>query len=57
MIVIVNAKSVKNGCIIENGHIGNGKWKDLISSEEYSACNNILKLQIEPSWLRILKRM
>jgi glycosidase len=57
IIVIVNAKSVKNGCIIENEHIGNGKWMDLLSSEEYSACNNILKLHIEPSWLRILKRM
>jgi glycosidase len=57
MIIIVNAKPVKNECMIENGHIGNGQWKDLLSNEEYSTCNNMLKLQIAPSWLRILKRM
>jgi glycosidase len=57
MIIIANAKSVKNECVIESAQIGNGKWKDLLSNEEYTVRDNILKLQIEPSWLRILKRM
>jgi glycosidase len=57
MIIVVNAKSIKNECIIKNEQIGNGKWKDLLSNKEYSANNNILKLQIEPSWLKILKKI
>jgi glycosidase len=57
IIIIVNAKSIKNECILENRQIGNRKWKDLLSNEEYIANNNILKLQIEPSWLKILKEM
>jgi glycosidase len=57
IIIVVNAKSIKNECIIENEQIGNGKWKDLLSNEEYGANNNLLKLQIGPSWLRILKKM
>jgi glycosidase len=57
MIIAINAKPVKNECVLENERIGNEKWKDLLSGEEYAANNNTLKLQIEPSWLRILKRM
>jgi glycosidase len=57
MIIVINAKPVKNECALENERIGNGKWKDLLSNEKYSANNNILKLQIEPSWLRILKKV
>jgi glycosidase len=57
IIIIVNAKSIKNECMIESEQIGNAKWKDLLSNEEYITINNILKLQIQPSWLRILKRM
>jgi glycosidase len=57
IIVIINAKSIKNECIIKNEKIGHEKWKDLLSNEEYIANNNVLKLQIEPSWLRILKKM
>jgi glycosidase len=57
IIIIVNAKSIKNECILEKEQIGNKKWKDLLSNEEYIANNNILKLQIEPSWLKILKEM
>jgi glycosidase len=55
MIIVINAKSIKNECVIKNEQIGNGKWKDLLSNEEYIVNNNVLKLQIEPSWLRILK--
>jgi glycosidase len=55
--IIVNAKSISNECIIESKQIGNGRWKDLLSNEEYIANNNILKLQIEPSWLKILKKI
>jgi glycosidase len=57
IIIVVNAKSVKNECILENEQIGNGKWKDLLSNEEYGSDNNLLKLPIGPSWLRILKKM
>jgi glycosidase len=57
IIIIVNAKSINNECIIENEQIGNGRWKDLLSNEEYIANNNILKLQIEPSWLKILRKI
>jgi glycosidase len=57
IIVVINAKPVKNECVIENEKIGNGKWRDLLSNEEYDAHNNLLKLQIEQSWLRILKKM
>jgi hypothetical protein len=57
MIIVINAKPVKNECALENERIGNGKWKDLLSNEEYAANNNILKLQIYPSWLRILKKV
>jgi glycosidase len=57
IIIIVNARSIENECVIESEQIGNAKWKDLLSNEEYSTNNNILKLQIRPSWLRILKRI
>jgi glycosidase len=56
MIIILNAKSIKNECVIKNEQIGNGKWKDLLSNEEYTVNNNVLKLQIEPSWLKILSQ-
>jgi glycosidase len=56
IIVVINAKAIKNECVIENAQIGNAKWKDLLSNEELIANNNILKLQIQPSWLKILKR-
>jgi glycosidase len=57
IIIIVNAKPIKNECIIESEQIGNKKWKDLLSNEEYIINNNILELQIEPSWLKILKEV
>jgi glycosidase len=57
IIVVVNAKSIKNECMLENEQIGNGKWKDLLSNEEYGAHNNLLKVPIGPSWLRILQKM
>jgi glycosidase len=57
IIVVINAKPVKNECVLENEKIGNGKWRDLLSNEEYGAHNNRLKVQIERSWLRILKKM
>jgi glycosidase len=57
IIVVINAKSAKNECVLKNAHIGNAKWKDLLSNEEYNACDNILKLQLQPSWLKILKRL
>jgi glycosidase len=56
MIIVVNAKPVKNECALENERIGNGKWKDLLSNEEYAVNNNMLKLSIEPSWLKILRK-
>jgi glycosidase len=55
IIVILNAKPVRNECVIENSSLGNARWKDLLSNKEYAANNNTLKLQLEPSWLKILK--
>jgi glycosidase len=57
IVIVVNAKSVKNECILGNERITNGKWKDLLSNEEYAADNHTLKLSIEPSWLRIVKKI
>jgi glycosidase len=57
IIVAANAKSNRNECVLKNAQIGNAKWKDLLSNEEYISDNNVLQLQLQPFWLRILKRL
>ena len=57
IIVIVNATLIKNKCTIKNERIGNTKWKDLLSGGEYTANNNELKIEMQPSWLSILKNI
>ncbi|GMO45788.1 MAG: alpha-amylase family glycosyl hydrolase [Treponemataceae bacterium] len=56
IIVAVNANSVASDCVIEDARIGNTAWKDALCDEDYIAADNVLKLRVQPSWLRILKR-
>jgi len=57
IIVIVNMKMVGNECTVKNERIENTNWKDLLSNEVHIVKNNILKIKLQPSWLRILKKL
>jgi glycosidase len=57
IIVFINASSNKNECEIKNDTIGNSKWVDLLSNDSFIGNNNILKIVLNPIWLRILKRI
>jgi glycosidase len=57
IIIIINASSKKYECILKNDEIGNSKWLDLLSNDNFIGDNNILKILLQPSWLRILKKI
>jgi cyclomaltodextrinase / maltogenic alpha-amylase / neopullulanase len=57
IIVVINATQNNKKCILNNEKIGNAKWLDLLSEEEYFSNNNILELLLQPSWLKILKKI
>lgn len=57
IIVIINASQKENECILKNEKIGNSSWIDLLSNNNFIANNNILRIVLQPSWLRILKKL
>ncbi|GMO38510.1 MAG: alpha-amylase family glycosyl hydrolase [Termitinemataceae bacterium] len=57
IIVLINASPDKNECEIKNDNIDNSKWVDLLSNDSFIGNNNILKIVLNPLWLRILKRI
>jgi glycosidase len=54
IIVIINASYKKNECILK---IENSKWVDLLSNDNFMTDNNTLNIIVQPSWLRILKKI
>jgi glycosidase len=56
IIVVINASSKENDCILKNEKIGNSKWVDLLSNDIFISNDNIIKMVLPPSWLRILRR-
>jgi glycosidase len=54
IIVIINASYKKNECILK---IENSKWVDLLSNDNFMTDNNALNIILQPSWLRILKKI
>jgi hypothetical protein len=57
IIVIINPAQKKKKCTLNNERIGNSEWIDLLSEEKFIAKNNILEMILQPSWLRILKKL
>jgi len=57
IIVAVNATEEKKECTLNNEKIGNAEWIDLLSEEKFIGKNNMLKILLQPSWLRILKKL
>jgi glycosidase len=57
IMVIINASSKKNDCILKNEKIGNSKWIDFLSNDIFTGNNNTIKIVLPPSWLRILKKI
>jgi glycosidase len=57
IIVIINAGDKKNECVLKYEKIGNSEWVDLLSNNNFTAANNTLKITVQPSWLRILKKI
>jgi cyclomaltodextrinase / maltogenic alpha-amylase / neopullulanase len=57
IIVIINPAQKKKKCILNNEKIGNSEWMDLLSEEKLIAKNGILEILLQPSWLKILKKL
>ena len=57
IIVIINASDKNNECVLKHEKIGNSEWIDLLSNNSFFANNNTLKITLQPSWLRILKKI
>jgi glycosidase len=57
IIVIVNASAKKMNVSLKNEKIGNSRWVDLLSDDNFLGSNNILTAPLNPSWLRILKKI
>jgi hypothetical protein len=57
IIIIINASAKKMNVPLKNEKIGNSKWVDLLSNDNFVGSNNILNTSLNPSWLRILKRI
>jgi hypothetical protein len=56
IIVIINASDKKKECYLKHEKIGNYEWVDLLSNNNFIANDNTLKIILQPSWLRILKK-
>jgi glycosidase len=57
IVVVINASPEKKECTLKNGKIGSSQWIDLLSEEKFTAKNNMLKMEVYPSWLRVLRRL
>jgi glycosidase len=57
ILVIINASDKKSECVLRHEESGNSQWTDLLSNDVFNADGNALKMDLRPSWLRILKKM